>query len=243
MSMIKCPPPRRIIVPKKTYSIHWEDDEPTSFEVDGVSYASLEQVPDQADRARLEAMMNASMEQEFEKEFEEFDKEFKRDWEAHQKTSAKAEKLILGIFTGVAILMLLIAVASSASAILKMNREESAPGRVVEILHRREYVSEQDRVVQDYYFPIVEYVSADGRRHTVHMTEGSSAPAHEVGDEVTVRYNPDRPLDARIQSFGSSALMWIWPGITGILGLAFLGAVIVVRKLMTPAEGSQNELA
>ena len=83
----------------------------------------------------------------------------------------------------------------------------------------------------------------DGRRHTAHMTEGSSAPAHEVGDEVTVLYDPDRPLDARIQSFGSSALMWIWPGITGILGLAFLGAVIVVRKLMTPAEGSQNELA
>jgi hypothetical protein len=83
----------------------------------------------------------------------------------------------------------------------------------------------------------------DGRRHTVHMTEGSSAPAHEVGDEVTVLYNPDRPLEARIQSFGSSALMWIWPGMTGILGLAFLGAVIVVRKLMTPAEGPQNELA
>jgi hypothetical protein len=37
--------------------------------------------------------------------------------------------------------------------------------------------------------------------------------------------------------------MWILPGITGILGLAFLGAVIAVQKLMSPAEDSQNELA
>ncbi|HEY3476241.1 MAG TPA: DUF3592 domain-containing protein [Anaerolineales bacterium] len=230
-------------MPKKKYSIHWEDEEPTSFEVDGVYYESLEQVPDEVDRLKLEAMMNASIEQEFEREFEEFDKEFKKDWEAHKKTSAKAEKLILGIFTGVAILMLLIAAASSAYAILKVNREESAPGRVVEVIHRREYVNEQDRVIQDYYFPVVEYVSADGRRHTVHMTEGSSAPEHEVGDGVTVLYNPRRPLEARIKSFGSSALMWILPGITGILGLAFLGAVIAVQKLIFPAEDSQHELA
>jgi hypothetical protein len=43
-------------------------------------------------------------------------------------------------------------------------------------------------------------------------------------------------LDARIQSFGSNALMWILPGITGILGLGFLGAVLLVRSFMTPAE-------
>lgn len=230
-------------MPRKKYSINWENDEPTSFEVDGVSYAGLEQVPDEADRSRLEAMMSASTEREFQGEFEEFDKEFKKEWEAHKKSSANAEKIILGVFTGVAILMLLIAAASSASAILKMNREESAPGRVVEIIERREYVNEQDRVVQDYYYPVVEYVSKGGRRHTVHMTEGSSAPSHEVGDEVTVLYNPQRPLDARIKSFGSAALMWILPGITGLLGLAFLGAVIAVQKFLTPAEKSQNELA
>lgn len=139
--------------------------------------------------------------------------------------------------------MLLIAFLSAASAILKINREERAPGRVVEIIERREYVNEQDRVVQDYYYPVVEFVSGDGRFHSVQMTEGSSAPSHEVGDEVTVLYNPERPLEARIQSFGSLALMWVLPGITGILGLAFLGGVIAVRKFMPPTEESQNELA
>lgn len=120
-----------------------------------------------------------------------------------------------------------------------MTKEESASGRVVEIVQRREYVNQQDRVVQDYYYPVVEFVSVDGRRHSVQMTEGSSAPSQEVGDEVTVLYAPDHPLDARIKSFGSSALMWVLPGITGILGLGFLGAVIAVRKLMPPTESAE----
>lgn len=228
-------------MPKKKYSINWENDEPVSFEVDGVVYESLEEIPDEADREKLTAMMDGSMDQQFEKEFKDFDKEFQKDWEAHKKSSASAEKIILGVFTGVAILMLLIAAISSFRAVSSMSKEESASGRVVEIIERREYVNEQDRVVQDYYFPVVEFVSADGRRHTVHMTEGSSAPSHEVGDEVTVLYDPDHPLDARIKSFGSAALMWILPGITGILGLGFLGAVLAVRKFMPSTES--NELA
>ena len=230
-------------MPRKKYSINWENDEPVSFEVDGVLYQGLDDIPDEADRAKLTAMMDASLDGQFEKEFKDFDKEFKKDWEAHKKSAASAEKIILGVFTGVAVLMLLIAFVSSASAILKMNREESAPGRVVEIVERREYVNEQDRVVQDYYFPVVEFVSADGRSHTVYMTEGSSAPSHEVGEEVTVLYDPEHPLDARIKSFGSSALMWVLPGITGILGVAFLGAVIAVQRFISPTEESQNELA
>ena len=228
-------------MPKK-YSINWENDEPVSYEVDGVTYESLDQIPAEGDRSKLEAMMNASMDQEFEKEIAEFDRDFKKDFEAQKKTSMTAEKLILGIFSGVAALMLLIAIGSAASAILKMSKEENAPGRVVEIVKRREYVNEQDRVYQDYYFPVVEFISADGRRHSVQMSEGSSSPSQEVGDEVMVLYNSEHPLDARVKSFGSSALMWVLPGITGILGLAFLGAVIVVRRLM-PSSEPQNELA
>ena len=59
-------------MPRK-YSINWQDDEPVSFEVDGLVYENVEQVPDEADRAKLEAMVNGSMEQQFEKEFKDFD--------------------------------------------------------------------------------------------------------------------------------------------------------------------------
>jgi hypothetical protein len=228
-------------MPGKKYSINWEDDEPVSFEVDGVVYKSLDEVPDEADREKLSAMMNGSIEQQFEEQFKDFDKDLVKAAEEAKKGAASMEKIVLGAFTGFAVLMLLIAAISSYRAVVRINKEESASGRVVEIIERREYVNEQDRVVQDYYFPVVKYVSADGRPHTVHMTEGSSAPSHEVGDEVTVLYDPEHPLDARIKSFGSYALMWILPGITGILGLGFLGAVLIVRNVMKPTES--NELA
>ncbi|MGE5774771.1 MAG: DUF3592 domain-containing protein, partial [Chloroflexota bacterium] len=71
--------------------------------------------------------------------------------------------------------------------------------------------------------------------------EGSWPPSYEVGDEVTVRYDPEHPLEARIASLGSNALLWILPGITGILGLGFLAAVLGIRKFMPSSE--TNELA
>jgi hypothetical protein len=216
---------------KKKYSINWEDDLPVSFEVNGVQYETIEDVPDEADRRKLEAMMDSSFDAEFnDPEFEQLRKE------TAQINGVAAEKIILGVFSGIAALMLLIAGIASFSNIMKLGRESSAPGRVIDMVKQREYVNQQDRIVRDYYFPVIEYVSSDGKTHTVQLTEGSQTPSYEIGDDVTVLYDPDHPLDARIQSFGSSALMWILPGITGILGLAFLGAVLAVRKLMPPAE-------
>jgi tRNA 2-selenouridine synthase SelU len=82
-------------MPRKKYSINWENDEPVSFEVDAVLYESLDQIPDEADRSKLETMMNASVEDEFEKKFEEFDREFEKEFETHKKTSANAENSFL----------------------------------------------------------------------------------------------------------------------------------------------------
>ncbi len=226
---------------QKKYSINWEDDEPASFEVDGTLYKDLDEVPDEADRERLTAMMDNSLEQKLEEEFKDFDKKFDEASEAHTQEAAGAQKLILGIFSGVAVLMLLIAGISSFRAISKMSKEKSAPGRVVDMVMKREYVNEQDRVVNEYYYPVVEFTAGDGRLRSVQMSEGSWPPSYEVGEEVTVRYNPEHPLEARIESSGSNVLMWILPGITGILGLAFLGAVLIVRSLMPPKE--TDELA
>jgi hypothetical protein len=219
-------------MPKKKYSINWENDEPVSFEVNGVPYESLDQVPDEADREKLTGMLDASLDQEFDKEFKDFDKEFA----AHKKSSVNAEKLILGIFSGVAALMLMIAAISAFGAVSKISRETSAAGRVVEVVVERAYINEQDRIVRDYYYPVVEFTADDGRWRSVQMSEGSDYAYYEAGDEVTVRYDPEHPLDARIKSAGSDALMWILPGITGLLGLGFLGAVMVVRRFMPPTE-------
>lgn len=36
---------------KKSYSVHWENEEALSFEVDGVRYTHLNDIPDQRDKA------------------------------------------------------------------------------------------------------------------------------------------------------------------------------------------------
>jgi hypothetical protein len=217
-------------MPKKKYSINWENDEPVSFEVDGVSYKSLDDIPDWKDKDKLSAMVAAASEDDIEevtfdeKEFEELRK---------AAESPTMERWVLGGFSAIAAIMLIVAVLSTFSNIQKISKEESAPGRVVDVVTQRVVVNEQERIVRDFYFPVVEFIPIDGRKRTVQLNEGGDSPFYEKGDEVTVAYDPEHPLDARIKSAGSSALMWVLPSITGILGIAFAGAVLVVKKVMS----------
>lgn len=212
---------------KKKYSINWEDDLPVSFEVNGVQYENIEDVPDEEDKRKLESMLDSSFDADFnDAEFEQLRKDVEKI------SNFPVEKVVLWIFSGIAAIMLLVAAISSFNAIAKINREANAPGRVVDMIQKREYVNEQDRIVSEYYYPVVEFASSDRKRHTVQLTEGSETPSYEIGDEVTVLYEPDHPLDARIKSFGSSALLWVLPSITGVLGICFLIAVLVVWKVM-----------
>jgi len=216
---------------KKKYSINWEDDEAVSFEVNGVEYKNLEDVPDEDDQLKLEAMLNSAEDAEFDAEFE------KMGQGVQQTDETPIENIILPIFTGVAVLMLLIAGIASFNNILKTGREASAAGRIVDMTKQLEYdQNNYNRVIGETYFPVVEFTANDGKRRSVQLSEGSFPPAYEVGDEVTILYEPDHPLNARIKSFASSAGMWILPTITGVLGIGFLVAVLAVRKVMLPQE-------
>lgn len=211
---------------KKRYSIDWEDDLPVSFEVNGVQYETLEDVPDEGDRRKLEAMLNSSFDADFnDAEFEQLQKE------TQQINGVAAEKIIVWVFTGVAALMLMIGGISTVTTLQKLGREESVPGIVVEVVERKHVDAETDNVSY-YYYPVVDFKPKDGKRRTIQLNEGSNPPSQEVGDEVTILYEPEHPSDARIKSFGSSALMWILPSITGIVGFGFLGAVLVVQKYL-----------
>ncbi|MBI5944432.1 MAG: DUF3592 domain-containing protein [Chloroflexi bacterium] len=215
-------------MPKKKYSINWENDEAQSFEVNSVTYNSLDDVPDWEDRDKLAAMVQAS-EDDFEdikfdeKEFEELRK---------AAASPSMERWVLGGFTAIAAIMLLITAISIFSNIQKIGKEESTPGRVVDVVVQKVVVNEQNNIVRDFYYPVIEFTASDGRRRTVQVSEGSDFPFYEKGNEVTVLYDPEHPLDARIKSLDSSMLMWVLPSITGILGIAFAGGVYVVKKVM-----------
>jgi hypothetical protein len=216
---------------RKKYSVNWENGQAVSFEIDGKLYNSLDEITNPKDLRKMMAMMDAAEETD---EFEEGLAKARPDVNAFP-----IEKVILRIFTGIAILMLLIAVISAGSSIMTMLKEKSAPGKVVDVVSKRQYINQEDRIIEEYYYPVVDFKAEDGRRRTVPLSEGTNFPEYEKGDEVTILYNPDHPLDARIKSFGSTAAHWILPGITGILGLAFLGAVYIVNILVgteTPAK-------
>ena len=214
---------------KKKYSINWENDEPASFEVDGVKYESLDDIPNWKDKDKLSAMVQAASEDDFEEvKFDE--KEFEELRKAAENPTM--ERWVLGGFTAIAVIALLVTAISTFSNIQKISKEESAPGRVVDVVVRRELVNAQNNIVRDFYYPVVEFVPIDGHKRTVQLNEGSSSPYYEKGNEITIRYDPDHPLDARIKSASSNMLMWVLPGITGILGIAFAGAVFVVKKVM-----------
>lgn len=215
-------------MPKKKYSINWENDEAQSFEVNGVTYESLDDVPDWKDRDKLAAMLHASSDDDEEVKFDE--KEFEELRKAADDPTM--ERWVLGGFTAIAVIMLLVTIVSIFSNIQKILKEESVPGMVVDMVKRRELVNEENDIVRDFYYPVIEFVPSDGHKRSLQVNEGSDSPFYEKGDEITVLYDPEHPLDARINSAGSNALMWVLPSITGILGIAFAGAVLVVRKVI-----------
>jgi len=223
----------------KKYSVNWEDEVPVSFEVDGVTYDSLEDVPKEKDRNKLAAMMDTAADDEAFEDVKFDEKEFEELRKAAEDPTM--ERWVLGGFTAIAVVMLLVTAIATFFNIQKVAKEESTPGRVVDVIVRRELINEENDIVRDYFYPVVEFVAIDGRKRTVQLSEGSDYAFYEKGDEIIVRYDPDHPLDARIKSASSNALMWILPVITGILGIAFLGAVIVVKKVMgTEAEPQES---
>ena len=208
---------------KKKYSVNWENNEAVSFEIDGVRYTNLDQIKKTSDRKKIMAIMAASDAVDLGAEPEEIT----------PKSFFTMENMVLTGFSIIAAVMLLVSFFSSGSAISTIMKERSAPGQVVDVVVRREYENVQDRIVRDYYYPVVKFTADDGRSRTLQMSTGSSSPDYEKGDEVTVLYDPQHPLDARIKSLGSSAVMWILPVITGILGLSFLIAVLAVLRVMS----------
>ena len=155
-----------------------------------------------------------------------------------ERQSVKFPPLIVAIFAIIAVIALAIAVISGISAGRRMAREQSASGQVVDLNVRTSLGGKNSQGTyqppQDYYYPVVEFSLPNGTRKTVQLSEGSWPPAYEKGEQVTILYDPEKPINARIQSTSSNILMWLLPGITGIVGLAFLIAAVIVGWFFKP---------
>jgi hypothetical protein len=162
-------------------------------------------------------------------------------WEAVEREVREADRrfspLILGIFGGIGGLLLIIASVWAWSTAQALGREQSAPGKIVDLVERYSAGPSDSRgtaVPQLYYYPVVEFYTPDERRHTVQLGEGSWPPAYEKGQPVTVRYDPAQPLKARIDSPTGTGLQWIGPGIVGVVGIGFTLAALAAAWFLWP---------
>jgi hypothetical protein len=139
--------------------------------------------------------------------------------------SSVIPRTIVAVFLAVALLMLAIAAISAISSGLALTKEVTASGSVVD------FVVRTDQAGNTFYHPVVAFTLPDGSRQTVQLA-GSRPPAYKQDESVTIAYDPEHPLNARIWSFSNTASMWILPLITGILGAAFLAAMLFARTVL-----------
>ncbi len=160
-----------------------------------------------------------------------FDAEFERDVAEMERSGRTLTRVLFFVFLGVAVLMLVIAVLTGISTQRKLAREVSTLAQVTALTERK------DSQGNTFYYPVVSFelpavVGGSGaERENVQLPEGSWPPSHRVGELVTVLYDPQNPLDARIASAGGTADLWIWTIVTGVLGVAFLGATALAWAL------------
>ena len=192
---------------QKRYTINWEGDEVLSVEVDGVRYEDAGQIPDPEDRARMQRIVSSLSGMPVAQPF-------------------VVSRLIVPLFFAVAVLMLSICAFTAVNTSRALAREASVQGYVVDVVARA------DSDGQQFFYPIVEFVLPDETRYRVQTSEGSWPPAYERGQSVTVLYQRDQPLKARIKSTSSAIGMWTWSIVTGFLGVAFAIATLFARWVL-----------
>jgi hypothetical protein len=201
----------------KKYSVNMEGDRVVSVEVDGVRYSNAGQIPDADDRARMEMLLFGVS-----------------DLETEMPTGKPSAlpRVLTALFLSIAVLMLAIAGLTGVTTRRALAREQSAPGRVVELVVR------PDAKGSEFYYPLVEFYLPNGSRQTAQVTEGNWPAAYEKGQAVTVLYDIQEPANARIASTSSTIGRWTLTIIAGILGLAFLAATLFATWVFrsTPAE-------
>jgi hypothetical protein len=152
----------------------------------------------------------------------------------------EAGKIVVPVFLAVAVLLLPIAAVWTALTVRGLAREQSAPGHVVNMVERYGLAYDVGAKTPSaptqvpYYYPVVEFYTPDEKLHTVQLARGSWPPEYEIGQPVTILYDPAQPVNARVQSDSSTLDMWLGPVLLGFLGLVFLIVALSIAWATRP---------
>jgi len=123
------------------------------------------------------------------------------------------------ILTALAPMMIIAAIAGAISELNFLRTASKAQGTVVELVeHNGDHGSS--------YAPIYVFYDAAGQEQKVYSRCSSYPPAYQVGDKISVLYDPRSPREAQIERFFDT---WGWMTIGGGIGLlyAVIGPVLL----------------
>jgi|WetSurMetagenome_2_1015567.scaffolds.fasta_scaffold122184_1 uncharacterized integral membrane protein len=208
----------------RKYTLYVDRNRVTSIELDGVSYKRAGMVPDSAERARVKRLVEGIAQSGLGK--------------TAGKPASGMQKLFTTIFGSVAMVLMVIFIISTTLTVRSIFSETSAAGRVVDMVRRG------DSSGSTFYYPVVEFPLQNGHLQTAEIAEGSWPAAYQLGDLVTVRYDAENPLKARIASMSSTIGAWTLPIIMGVLSAAFVGVLFLIRWIFsqdTPEGGEEED--
>ncbi|MGQ0657944.1 MAG: DUF3592 domain-containing protein [Chromatiales bacterium] len=127
--------------------------------------------------------------------------------------------VLSGIFALIGAAMLVLAGRQLAKRRAFLRGSTTAPGKIVAVI-------EVPQGIEVSYFPKVAFRTAAGRKVTFQSEVGGSGSHRRIGEKVTVRYLPDQPHRAEIDSFLS---LWLPTLVFSVLGgaLALVGLGIL----------------
>lgn len=77
------------------------------------------------------------------------------------------------------------------------------------------------------HFPVFKFRDEKGRELTVRSS--TSSKSYFVGDPIPILYDPQNPLDAQVDE---PLMLYLLPGIFGIIGILFLFGMFLVLKIL-----------
>jgi hypothetical protein len=109
-----------------------------------------------------------------------------------------------------------------------VDRAVRADGTVVDVEVKSSRSSDGTRSTSRY--PVVEFQARNEQR--VRFTSSTTESNTNIGDRVTVLYDPAKPTDASLSGFGN---LWLLPIILGSIGVCFAAFAVLILKVLRRA--------
>lgn len=142
----------------------------------------------------------------------------------HQRSAAAGSNIVAFVFLMIGSIFSLIGGGFAWSSYSVVSVSQRAEGSVIRLV---------GNVRKGSVAPVAEFF-VDGKRHEFQSWLYTSPPQFDVGDKVSVLYDPGDPQRCRIESF---VTLWLFPTIFGGIGAVMLvvsSALLGLRWLRAP---------